>query len=1171
MSLQMQAQQPAFYHLSTAEGLNDNNVITAARDRDGILWVGTSEGLSSFDGNRITSFYKQYNPGLFANSIQWIEIDQHNRIWLRTQAPFISMLDEKRNFNLYTVGDTADKEAVKDIFSTRSRGLVVIKGNEQYTLKNKTTKHFEQTSLFEKGTIPANYNFARKLTGDKVVFYGEGKLVVADYASSKVLLSLPFNELAYAAAINENELLAFTTKGDVFYRISISQKKVITTYNNLKDQYGKPVEGDLRKMTGIDENNFIITSRFSGLYYLNLATLRLKNYRHDPLDARSIGGNNTYNITYDTSGYLFVTTQTSGLHYYNNKQVIAASRPYFINEKGDVFDGYIQWVCSSGDSVLWLGAQDRLIRWNRNQETATYVPIVLNGQNISGRETIRYIYEDDNGLLWVGTTRYGVMLMNRNMNILEVFNHKERDAVAYNWTNAILKDHNGNIWVATLGGTLLYSKTATGYTSILVHKGASLSLFTDRDKNMWIGTETGLFRYNSQLKQERHYHLQNGLINNRIDAIEQDNDGNIYAGTAGGLSVIHQDNSITNYSRGNGLRNDRCEGILKDANGFMWIGNLNCVLRFHPATKTFTVFEEGNGFNHSGFRMRCAYKSKSGEMFWGTDKGLVWFHPATINLSSALVKPVVYSLKTADSSYYFTQAASLHFPFSTSVFNFYFSSGELSGGKKSQMQYLLSGYHKEWRIPSINGQATYSKLPPGSYEFKVKASTDGVRWEDSSFSVSFIVRKPWWQQAWFRIICLAASLLLFFLAYRYFKQKQQQKQVRQMIEYFSNSGYEHTAVNDLLWDICRNCIARLGFEDCVIYLLDEERNVLQQKAAYGLKNPVGFEIANPIEIPLGKGIVGDVAVTGKASVVADTSKDSRYIVDDMKRYSEITVPLVHEGKVIGIIDSEHRQANFYTKLHLHALQSIASICSAKISKALAEEAMRKNQQQLLELNVKMAESKFMNLRLQMNPHFLFNSLSSIQHLIVSQQTTRAYKYLTVFSNFLRSLLNYADKNFIPLDAELNILRMYIELESLRFDQSFTYEITADETLSNDEVLVPSLMVQPFAENAIWHGLLHKEGEKTLSIRFSNNSDEYLTCIIEDNGIGRQTAETIQKTKLTSMVHESKGINIIRERLDLLQQKTGKPASLEIKDMYMNNKATGTRVIITIPYYNPEES
>lgn len=1000
----MQAQQPAFYHLSTAEGLNDNNVISAARDRDGILWVGTSEGLSSFDGNRITSFYKQYNPGLFANSIQWIEIDHNNQVWLRTQAPFISMLDEKRNFHIYSVGDGSDKSPVKDIFSTISRGLVVIKRDEQYILSNSSTGHFEKASFFAKGVIPAGYSFAKKLDGDKVAFYGGKRLVVVDYATLKVLADMPFEELGYAAPITENELLAFTTNGDMFYRINLSEKKITATYKNLKDQYGKPIEGDLRKMTRVDKNNFIITSRFSGLYYLNLATSTLKNFRHDPLDTRSIGGNNTYNITYDTSGYLFITTQTSGLHYYNRKKAVATSHPYFINEKKEIFDGYIQWVCASGDSLLWLGAQDRLIRWNRNKETATYVPLFINGQNISGRETIRYVYETDDGLLWVGTTRYGVLLLNRQMKIVQVLNNKTKDSVAYNWINAIVKDHKGNMWVATLGGTLLYTKTGEGYTATMVHKGASLSLFPDKSNAMWIGTENGLFRYNGQLKQEVHYYLQNGLINNRVDAVEQDNDGNMYAGTAGGLSIIHPDGTITSYSRRNGLRNDRCEGILKDENGYMWIGNLNCVLRFHPGSKTFTVFEEGNGFNHYGFRMRCAHKSKSGEMFWGTDKGLIYFMPSQMDGSSQPLRPAIFSLQAGSKIFYFTGNEKISFPFNTSSFVFSFSSGELSGDKKNQFLYKLDGFDEDWIAPSVTGQAFYSKLPPGSYTFLLKASSNGINWYEVQYKIKVAVAKPWWQQTWFRLLCGAIAAMLLWLVYNYYRRK------------------------------------------------------------------------------------------------------------------------------------------------------------------------RENKIAMMMLNTKMAEAKFLNLRLQMNPHFLFNSLSAIQHLIVSQQTNKAYKYLTVFSNFLRSLLSFAEKNFIPLDEELKILHMYVELESLRFDESFKWEITVDESLSQDEVVVPSLMVQPFAENAIWHGLLHKKGEKKLTIRFENSSEDYLACIIEDNGIGREKAATIKQGNLNSKMRESRGIGIIKERLELLQEKTGKPATLKTEDLYdSSNKPAGTKVRIIIPYYNPEET
>lgn len=233
---------------------------------------------------------------------------------------------------------------------------------------------------------------------------------------------------------------------------------------------------------------------------------------------------------------------------------------------------------------------------------------------------------------------------------------------------------------------------------------------------------------------------------------------------------------------------------------------------------------------------------------------------------------------------------------------------------------------------------------------------------------------------------------------------------------------------------------------------------------------------------------------------------------------------------------------------------------------MAIDAMKRNEKELMELNVRMAESKFMNLRLQMNPHFLFNSLSSIQHLIVSKQTTKAYKYLTIFSNFLRSLLNYAEKNFIPLDEEIKILTMYVELESLRFDESFHFNISVDDNLSNDIVFVPSLMIQPFAENAIWHGLLHKDGDKRLHIRFAADGGEVLHCIIEDNGIGREKAAAIKNNNISAKVHESKGIGIIRERLHLLQQKTGKPASVNFEDI----EPSGTRVIINIPYYNPEE-
>ena len=158
-----------------------------------------------------------------------------------------------------------------------------------------------------------------------------------------------------------------------------------------------------------------------------------------------------------------------------------------------------------------------------------------------------------------------------------------------------------------------------------------------------------------------------------------------------------------------------------------------------------------------------------------------------------------------------------------------------------------------------------------------------------------------------------------------------------IISYFAQSIFRQNNVDDILWDIVSNCIDELGFDDCVIYLIDETESVLVQKAAYGQKNLNNETVLNPIVIELGDGIVGSVAQTGIAEIVSDTRLDARYIVDDAARRSEIAVPLVTDDKVIGVIDSEHAAPDFYTPFHLAVLEDLAAICSTKIAKTVIQQ------------------------------------------------------------------------------------------------------------------------------------------------------------------------------------------------------------------------------------------
>jgi sensor histidine kinase YesM len=168
---------------------------------------------------------------------------------------------------------------------------------------------------------------------------------------------------------------------------------------------------------------------------------------------------------------------------------------------------------------------------------------------------------------------------------------------------------------------------------------------------------------------------------------------------------------------------------------------------------------------------------------------------------------------------------------------------------------------------------------------------------------------------------------------------------------------------------------------------------------------------------------------------------------------------------------------------------------------------------------------------------------------------------------LRAILIHGDKETVTLKEELEILNLYIELEARRFKDSFHYQIECDEEIDQDEIKIPTLLIQPFVENAIWHGLMHKEGDRKLNIRFSE-SDDFLHCIIEDNGIGRKRSEEAKRTNGQGRGHISKGIQVSLERLKTMHNKNGNGGSLDIIDLYdENGKASGTRVEINFPVQN----
>lgn len=201
------------------------------------------------------------------------------------------------------------------------------------------------------------------------------------------------------------------------------------------------------------------------------------------------------------------------------------------------------------------------------------------------------------------------------------------------------------------------------------------------------------------------------------------------------------------------------------------------------------------------------------------------------------------------------------------------------------------------------------------------------------------------------------------------------------------------------------------------------------------------------------------------------------------------------------------------------------------------------------------------LRAQINPHFIFNSLGSIQHLILSDKKESAIQYLNKFSSLTRNLLENSIETTVVLSDEIKLLKKYIELEALRFDNSFGYDIIIAKDIDPDAAEIPMLIVQPFVENAIIYGLLNKKGDdKQLTITFSKG-DTYIICEVEDNGIGRTASRKIQSKYKSDQ--KSRGIEVTQKRLQLLNP-------LEEKNICIIDKgdrlgqSSGTKVVIKIP-------
>jgi LytS/YehU family sensor histidine kinase/ligand-binding sensor domain-containing protein len=1182
------------YHFSTLtmdQGLSSDYVWSMCQDKYGFMWIGTVNGVNRYDGHGIRKYFHDPKDSfsLPGNAVFWIHRDETGDLWFACGIYGVVKYNyAKDRFEKFEGYEKMKKQTglpapVWRINEDQRKRILFACGGACFRY-DRATGQMENLTPYFKGKIDA---------------YGVAMFIPQGKDSSWVL--------------TDNGLFLHTLLDDKMEHIPFDVQKM---------GYGAPAFAD---GAFANREDLVISTPRTGFVIFNTRTRQFRP-APAPLNPEKGGIYSTCGgVMSDSRGRVWVANSVFGLMEYTSSGELVSvkaepSYPYPHREQ----EGQGMNVYEDRDGNIWYGTSQRGAVWFQpkldfikiykrdyakesslaDDRVCDFFPaaggdmFIANGKGLSLLHTARDSFTNFPGsineegnyparvarhLIAIGdslviATDLGLSFYDQRKNIFHRVAAKDESQPYALFSNrvAIVEQVDKDVLLLISGfgyparfdmrtGKCYSAAYPDVYDTLYHLTGINMAVRDRRRNTLWLEAGNGsLYEYDIATRKTINHHFSNDSSIVVINAIESDAAGNLWLGTNNGLI---QYDPVTKRSKTWSLPTAtqniiNVSSIVQDK---IWISTTNEVVYLDVATGRSLPFNLNVLMTNVHLYVRSLYIDPSNTIWIGSNKGFCRIDSKNFLPQPAMSLPRLVSFRVFDQPKVFdrpyNELSEVELNYNENFFSFDFSSLDFSQTAGVRYRYRLDPFDPDWKMSDKNS-ASYTNVTPGTYTLLLRTEYGLGKYKDAT-PITVHIRFPWWRQTWFTLLIVLAAGGIGWLLYRLWQRRKAQQRIDETIDYFANSLYGENSVNEICWDIARNCIAQMKLEDCVVYLVDEKRNVLVQKAAFGPKNPREHEIINPIEIPWGKGIVGATAEAGKYILVKDTSKDERYIVDHGQRFSELAVPIVHEGKVIGVIDSEHSRRNFFTDVHVKLLSTIAAISANKIAEARADAAAQESKLQLLEIKKLLAESQLMALRAQMNPHFVFNCLNSIQECIVMQKYGEASLYLNKFAKLFRSVLNNSGKGMVTVAEEVEVLELYLALEHMRFEKSFSYTITIDEDLETDEMVMPSMLLQPYVENALWHGLMHKQDERKLCIAFQRKTNHVFSCVIEDNGIGRKKALELKEQQNKSKRHVSRGMAISKDRIDLLQ-KQGQHAYLEIIDKYNDaGEATGTKVVIEL--------
>jgi ligand-binding sensor domain-containing protein/putative methionine-R-sulfoxide reductase with GAF domain len=1198
-----------FRHINQSDGLLHSAVKKIVQDAKGFIWILTTNGLQRYDGSRFVNYpFDLNNPDRTADirDISLYEDRANNMLWLMNNE--MERFDLKTNkFTFYT-GEKilADSNFIFDEYrdSAGRRWLSGRYGIFCYIDDvKKMMPYYLYLSASESQQI---LSYTDTLKGETWVADWKGLSLFDKKTKGKYTHDYNPTGQQLLQLMDKNNLTALTkdSKGNVwigsgsqlFYRYNYVDKK-LHTYSLAAIE---------KKLTVKKQEDYVVIVKC--FFEDNHGTLWI---------GTANGGLLWYNRETDSFDYLLnEEANENGLHY--NYEIVSVFQDkeeniWLSTDRGiNIFNPYQQ------NFKAIRHQQDNASSLPKN-EIQGYIQ-AANGDIICGtwgggitvfdsswrfKKTIKlagkYEYnlpwafvQNEDGNIWIGCQHGYIHVYNPTTGSFKTLAPTE---LHHSTIWSMTKDKAGNIWIGLNNGQVAkwdrqqnkfypFNDTPDGISQLFT---PAVNIFFDSKQRCWVSTINGFKKLDTDKLRYSAVYIPDKKNPTAISAytchgVEEYNDSIILIGTAyGGLNFFNTNtNTFSHTTVSDGLPSNNIHAIKKDADGFFWFTTDFDLYKFKPGSSKYTRYNMQPGIVNTEFKATSFYPLNDGRWLTSTATEIICFNPQKDNPQQRNTSlPQITGLKIFDKEQDIDSLLNTGEPiklgYQQNFLSIEFALLNFSDQQQTEYFYQLASVDKNWVSAGKKRFASYTNLKPGEYVFSIKTETGDAPPQTTSLKI--IIAAPFWNTWWFIAAIIAAILALIYIFIQWREkniktveaaklkvqelnagQYKSKLEMEQIVNYFSSSLINKNTVDDVLWDVAKNLIGRLGFEDCMIYLWNEDKTKMVQRAGYGPKGSIEEIQKNVFEVSVGQGVVGYVMKTKEPILIPDTSKDTRYRVDEMERLSEITVPLVYDNELIGVLDSEHHKANFFTGQHVQVLSTIATLMANKIKSIESEQSLHLAKIEMLGINEKLIAAKLEALRSQMNPHFIFNCINSIDNLIQNNEKEKATLYLAKFARLIRSVLETSKSDVIPCWQDMETLKLYVELEAFRWDQQFRYKINMADNILNGDYKVPPLLIQPFVENAIHHGLLNKiDADKKLTIDITAG-DNYIYYCITDNGVGRAKAGIYKELNKSS--HQSMGMQITIDRINLFNQK--KNGFVKITDIVNAlNEPAGTKVEVKL--------